>query len=220
MAPRAASTNADLRDRSRGALVEAAGRLFAERGYETTSLSAITAAAGVSHGLANYYFGSKRALLAAVIRPRLDQMLALVDLLPDDPDRALATMIDVHLAAVAEDPDGQALLLSLMIQPGVREVFAEVERDADAAMRAAEDRLAEVFARRGAEDPALEVVLLRSVVEGAILKAAIYGRTYPLEDVRRRLHALYGLPEPATALAGGRRTRSRGAIRMRADAGR
>lgn len=48
-------------------LLEAAERLFAERGYSGTSMRAVTQAAGVSVSAANYHFGSKDALLAATI---------------------------------------------------------------------------------------------------------------------------------------------------------
>ena len=53
-------------DATRERLLEAAGRLFTERGYAGTSLRAVTAEAGVSVSAANYHFGSKQALLHAV----------------------------------------------------------------------------------------------------------------------------------------------------------
>jgi AcrR family transcriptional regulator len=53
--------------RSRGALLTAAGRLFAERGFEATSLTDIGAAAGLSRGTPSYFFGSKEGLYRAVL---------------------------------------------------------------------------------------------------------------------------------------------------------
>lgn len=52
--------------RSRGAILDAAERLFAERGYEGTSLKEIGEAAGLSRGTPAYFFGSKQGLYAAV----------------------------------------------------------------------------------------------------------------------------------------------------------
>jgi AcrR family transcriptional regulator len=54
-------------ERSRDALLTAAERLFAERGFEATSLTEIGAAAGLSRGTPSYFFGSKDGLHEAVL---------------------------------------------------------------------------------------------------------------------------------------------------------
>ena len=53
--------------RSRAAILDAAEKLFAEKGYEATSLSEVGAAAGVSRGTPGYFFGSKQELYDAVL---------------------------------------------------------------------------------------------------------------------------------------------------------
>lgn len=53
--------------RSRAAILDAAEKLFAEKGYEATSLSDVGAAAGVSRGTPGYFFGSKQELYDAVL---------------------------------------------------------------------------------------------------------------------------------------------------------
>ena len=53
--------------RSRAAILEAAERLFAEHGYDATSLNQVGAAAGVSRGTLGYFFGSKAELYRAVL---------------------------------------------------------------------------------------------------------------------------------------------------------
>jgi AcrR family transcriptional regulator len=53
--------------RSRSAILDAAERLFAGRGYEATSLNEVGAAAGVSRGTPGYFFGSKADLYQAVL---------------------------------------------------------------------------------------------------------------------------------------------------------
>lgn len=54
-------------DRSRAAILDAAQRLFAEQGYEATSLTQVGAAAGVSRGTPGYFFRSKADLYQAVL---------------------------------------------------------------------------------------------------------------------------------------------------------
>lgn len=52
-------------------LLDAAERLFAERGFEGTSMRAVTQAAGVAVSAANYHFGSKLSLLGETLRRRI-----------------------------------------------------------------------------------------------------------------------------------------------------
>ncbi len=53
----------DTRDR----LLDVAERLFAEHGFDAVSLRAITTDAGANLAAVNYYFGSKEALIEAVV---------------------------------------------------------------------------------------------------------------------------------------------------------
>ncbi|MGH3861301.1 TetR/AcrR family transcriptional regulator [Actinokineospora sp.] len=58
------------------ALLRAAARLFAERGYDDVSIDEIANEAGVAKGLLYYYFTNKRALYVAIIRDASDQLAA------------------------------------------------------------------------------------------------------------------------------------------------
>lgn len=53
---------------TRAAVLEAAERLFAEKGFANTSLRDISTASGVSHPLIHHHFGSKQELQQAVKR--------------------------------------------------------------------------------------------------------------------------------------------------------
>ena len=54
-------------NRSRAAILDAAERLFADKGYQATSLSEVGAVAGVSRATPGYFFGSKGDLYQAVL---------------------------------------------------------------------------------------------------------------------------------------------------------
>jgi AcrR family transcriptional regulator len=56
-------------EETRRALLDAAARLFAERGYHETSVPGIVRAAGVGHGTFYEYFGSRRDILLALTEP-------------------------------------------------------------------------------------------------------------------------------------------------------
>ncbi len=60
----------------RDALLAAATQLFAARGFTGVSVRDIAAAAKVNHGLVHRHFGSKEALLRAVMQRQADQLAA------------------------------------------------------------------------------------------------------------------------------------------------
>ena len=59
---------------TRGQLIEVATRLFAEHGYEGTSIEAVLSAAGVSRGALYHHFAGKEALFEAVVSAVSDQV--------------------------------------------------------------------------------------------------------------------------------------------------
>ena len=67
--PATASAGDKIRDaeRSREAILDAAERLFSERGFDGVSLSEIGAACGLSRATPSYFFGSKDQLYTAVL---------------------------------------------------------------------------------------------------------------------------------------------------------
>ena len=92
-------------DQRRSELIEAALRLFAERGFRATTIADIASATGTAHGLVYHYFGSKDELLAAVlgrysVHPRLQ---ALLELSPDRPASEVLSEIAIGLSAMLRD---------------------------------------------------------------------------------------------------------------------
>jgi TetR/AcrR family transcriptional regulator len=63
------TTTERIRDpeRSRAAILDAAEKLFAEKGFEAASLNEVGAAAGVSRGTPGYFFRTKAELYQAVL---------------------------------------------------------------------------------------------------------------------------------------------------------
>jgi AcrR family transcriptional regulator len=61
---------------TRGQLIEVATSLFAEHGYEGTSIEAVLTAAGVSRGALYHHFASKEALFRAVVLAISDRVTA------------------------------------------------------------------------------------------------------------------------------------------------
>ncbi len=92
----------------RAALLAAAARLFAERGYERVSLEELGAAAGVSGPAIYRHFPGKQAVLAAILVGASEGLLeggrAVVEREPDA-DAALAELVAFHLDFAIAQPD-------------------------------------------------------------------------------------------------------------------
>ncbi|GAB2884526.1 hypothetical protein GCM10022245_20010 [Streptomyces mayteni] len=192
-------TNEEMRAQSRERILGAALEVFAEKGYHDATISDITARAGVSRGLITYYFAGKQRLVDELLDRYLDGVAAVLDV-TGTPDERLAGIIDRILYAAATTVGVQRMALSLVVGPATHPLFAAAEARAEQRLLFLEDGLRALFAARGAEDPALEEVLLRSVLEGVIFKTAVYTDQYPTERIRERLYTLYDLPRPKSPL--------------------
>jgi AcrR family transcriptional regulator len=92
----------------RAALLDAAARLFAERGFERVTLEEIGGAAGISGPAVYRHFAGKQAVLAAILSDASEGLLtggqAVVDREPDAA-AALRELVAFHVAfAVANAP--------------------------------------------------------------------------------------------------------------------
>jgi AcrR family transcriptional regulator len=100
---------------TREALIKAARRLFAERGYHATGTHDLVAVAGVSRGALYHHFQGKEALFEAVFRDAEDELrraaAAPVLALTFDPWRQLQEGLQSFLSVIAADLGMQRILL-------------------------------------------------------------------------------------------------------------
>lgn len=153
--------------RSRNAILDAAERLFAERGYDATSLSDVGTAAGVSRGTPGYFFGAKADLYQAVLDRCLQEVRAAVR---SGRERALAsgkTPEEILAGAVAEYFDFLAAHPSF-VQLIERAAIgaSELPDDVPPALAAGQEALAAIAAELGLDpSPSGEAAqLLLSVI--------------------------------------------------------
>nr|WP_314841909.1 TetR/AcrR family transcriptional regulator [uncultured Microbacterium sp.] len=211
--------NRILRERARENILGAAIELFSERGVAGASIAEITRRAGVAQGLANYHFGGKDQLVSAVMDRWFETLFAIPQQ-EGTADEVLAGIIDGVLLSTAYALPVQRAVFAMQQQPATHRLYAESEERHGAQATVAEDTVRAIFRDRGAADPALEEVMLRSTLEGIFMKYAVYGDTFPLEDSRRWMYRLYGITEPTAPLrpdlpprADDLRPRARGAVR-------
>lgn len=116
-------------------LLAAAGALFAERGYEQTSLDQVAAAAGFTKGAVYSNFGSKDELFLALMDAHVEQRVQQVrDALQEPHDVAHTGQLvgDRLTAALDEDREWDLLFLDYVLRaardPQVHERFVAHRR--------------------------------------------------------------------------------------------
>ncbi|MCI0678472.1 MAG: TetR family transcriptional regulator [Actinobacteria bacterium] len=86
---------------TRQRIIETAEVLFAQHGYEATSLRQLTDIAGVNIAAVNYHFGSKEKLLTAVldrvVQPITDQRLEMLDTLEAEGEPSVRQLLTAFL---------------------------------------------------------------------------------------------------------------------------
>lgn len=96
---------------TRERILDHAERLFAEQGYDRASLRSITEAADVNLAAVNYHFGSKEALVHAVIarrfQPLNEERLALLDALEARGEPTLEGVVRAFVEPVVRVQEGE-----------------------------------------------------------------------------------------------------------------
>jgi AcrR family transcriptional regulator len=86
-------------EQRRATIVEAAGRLFGERGYDATRLDDIAAAAGVTKPILYRHFDTKRALYLALLERHRDDLASFGAMIPAEgtPEQRLRAVLEIWI---------------------------------------------------------------------------------------------------------------------------
>lgn len=186
-----APSQQDRRDATRGALLAAGRRLFAERGFAHVPADEIVNAAGVTRGALHHHFGDKRGLFRAVFEQlEVEIVTDLGRLVGEGEDdlvaRALAAFLDI-----CERPDVRRIALT--DAPAVLgwQVWREIE--AEHGLGLLTTMLAESpVVSKGTPAPVLAQLVLGSITEAALLIAHADNRAAARKQAEASLLALYG----------------------------
>jgi len=169
---------------TRDSIRAAAGRQFAEQGFDRTSLRSIAAEAEVDPGLVSHFFGSKHKLFVAVVELPFDPATVIPRLFGGDRD-AIGTRVAGFLAGVLEDPAARQRMVGL-----VRAAASEPEAAVMVRERLTRDVFTPMVAQLGVPDADLRASLLASQVVGLVMARYVVA-----------IEPLASLPAPALAAA-------------------
>src|SRR5262245_22603109 len=101
-------------------IARTAARLFAERGYDATSVREIVEAAGVAKPTLYYYFRSKEGLAQALLTVPLTALVGTLRTsvtTESDPIRCAERVLEANYDFCREDPDRARFIYSLFFGP-------------------------------------------------------------------------------------------------------
>jgi AcrR family transcriptional regulator len=182
------------RSTKRQAILDATGRLMLTEGYGTVTFRSVATGAGVTPGLAQYYFPSLEVLFIAVLGEATDR---LVDQLTD------AARSERPLRAIwayASDPSGTALLLQFMaLANAIPDIGSVIGEGGERIRQALVHELSARWPGYGLDDdgltPAAAVFLLSAVPRMMHLEQSL-GTATGHADVRAMIEAFLDRVEP------------------------
>jgi len=174
---------------TRDALVDAARDLFAERGYERTTLSQVAGAAGVLTGSLYHFFPSKSKLLEAV----LESYLGGLDPLVMAPAFARSDDPVEQVFEVLADYRGRVLSTNFAYRCPIGSLALEIANEDDRACRLVDANFSawkaairsrfELARKRFTKDVDTDALaaLALTVMEGAVMQAAVQRSIEPFD---------------------------------------
>jgi AcrR family transcriptional regulator len=162
-----------LTDRSIGSeekrrlILEAAVRVFARDGFHTSRVGAVSAEAGVAHGLLYHYFSSKDQLLETIFRETWSALLAALRDVEESGEQAteqLRLVAAIVLRTWRRDPD----LVRVLVREVTRSPHLAREVDEIGQAFAAIERIVARGQERGELRSGLEPRLAAYILYGAL----------------------------------------------------
>jgi AcrR family transcriptional regulator len=154
------ANRADQRRQTEGRILDVARRLFAERGFETTTIRAVAAGAQVDPALVIHYFGSKEDLFAKAISVTVQEAAS------HDADEAiehLLTNLNIKVHGLPETT--LAMMRSMLTHP----------KASEAARASLDQQVATLSETITTEDARLRAALVMTTIVGVTIGRELLG---------------------------------------------
>jgi TetR/AcrR family transcriptional regulator len=177
------ATHPDVRE----ALVEAARRLFAGRGFHEVGTREIAREAGVNPAMIHYYFADKEGLYRAMLERTLERLLAGFREIAAAPAGArgpIPELLRLYVGTLSRDPWLPRLMIREVLSDGApfREEFIErFAKRAASLIPALMEQERKAGRLRGDLDPVLATLSLMGMTIFPFLAFPVAGRVFGLE---------------------------------------
>lgn len=184
--PRTEEQFKEIREQKRAHIVESAIELFAEKGFDATSISMIATRAAISKGLIYNYFDSKEALIKEILIKGFSEFMVEFDANKDGvlTEEEFIYFIDSSLNIMKDNIHYWRLYFMVMAQPKVMElVFDELM----AMLAPFMDTMTNFFESKGCSEPIARARLFGAVMDGLSLNFIMDPEGFPIEETKKIL---------------------------------
>ena len=194
MSPRTKKQFEEIRKLSKDKILAVALELFAQNGYQGTSIAQIAKKAKISKGLMYNYFKNKEKLLEEIVLDGFNKIAELDYGLDsnENPQKKLKNLIDSTLNHLYENLKYWQLYTALLVQPNVQKKFEKKFYEFRESFIAS---LAEIFKRLGGDDPELDAFLLGMHFDGLAINFVAAPDDFPMEEIKQALYTQYCKPK-------------------------
>jgi AcrR family transcriptional regulator len=190
MSPRSAESNEAIRAESRARILEHALALFAEHGFERTTVRAIAERAGIAQGLLYNYFRSKQDVLHAIFEQSMGDVRASFAMAERAPEgHRVESLIRAAFELLRANERFWRLSYGLRMQAPV---LAGIGDGLQAWTSEVRSTLEGYLSEAGFERPALEAAVLFALIDGVAQHYVLDPERYPLDEVIEVMVARYG----------------------------
>ena len=184
MAPKSSEQYEEIRESRQHQIMEAAMELFAEQGYQNTSVNQIATKCKISKGLMYNYFGSKEELLQKIIYGILDHFLEMFDMDKDGilTKEELIKFINMSFDMIEKEVSFWKLYFAILVQPAV---FAMFQEKFMALLMPFLELLTNYYRSQGSKNPEAEARLFGAMLDGVGFDFILDEKNFPMEDIKK-----------------------------------
>jgi AcrR family transcriptional regulator len=190
MSPRSPALNERLRAESRSRIIEHALRLFAEHGYDRTTIKMIADDAGISQGLIYAHFASKEELLVAIFEESMHDIRESFAAGADaaEPEERFEQYIRGCFDVLRRNLNFWRLSYGVRMQVSVLAHLGDRVPTWTAEIRKTLQRFLRDL---GVRNPRLEADILFALIDGVSQHYALDPNGYPLDKIVKRILEMY-----------------------------
>ncbi len=190
MSPRTEQQYEAIREQKRELIISTALKLFAQNGYHHASIEMIAKQAGISKGLMYNYFESKEALMRAILKKGVEEMMDIFDPNHDGilEEQELKDFINDSFKMLKENLEFWKLYFSVSLQPPI---FSLVKEMVDELMGPLMNMTTGYFKSKGFKDPEMESVIFGALMDGIAFQYIMNPETFPVDKIKKTLIEKY-----------------------------
>lgn len=183
MSPRTPEQFESIRQERKEALVASAFKLFANKGFTTTSVMDIARDAGVSKGLLYNYFTNKDELVKEIVVKGASGMISEMnlDVTQEMTRERFIQMIEQNIEMLKQNTDYWKLYIAVITQPAVAEL---VKDEIFSLLEPFFTLVTKYYQDNGIKNPMAYAFLLGAIFDGIGIDYMFSPDQYPLDDIK------------------------------------